>query len=88
MLDAAVKALSQMFSPPFRTVLLKSVGLALVLIVLIGIGLHRLLVWLATAGEGWAESMLGGSAHTPLVDRWPGYSRSRPGSASSPGRSS
>ena len=27
MLDAAVKALTQMFSPPFRTVLLKSAGL-------------------------------------------------------------
>jgi len=67
MLDAAVKALSQMFSPPFRTVLLKSVGLALALIVLIGIGLHRLFAWLATAGEGWAESVLGQSAHTLLV---------------------
>jgi len=67
MLDAAVKALSQMFSPAFRTVLLKSVGLALALIVLLGIGLHRLLVWLASAGEGWAESVLGATAHTPLV---------------------
>jgi CysZ protein len=67
MLDAAVKALSQMFSPPFRTVLLKSIGLALALVVLLGIGLHRLFVWLASAGEGWAESMLGGGAHTLLV---------------------
>jgi CysZ protein len=67
MLAAAVKALSQMFSPPFRAVLLKSVGLALVLVVLLGVGLHRLLAWLAGAGEGWAESVLGGSAHTPLV---------------------
>ena len=50
MIDAAVKALAQMFSPAFRWVLLKSAGLALVLIVLIAIGLHRLLVWLATAG--------------------------------------
>ena len=67
MLDAAIKALSQMFSPPFRAVLLKSVGLALVLIVLIGIGLQRLLIWLATYGTDWAESMLGTSAHTPLA---------------------
>ena len=36
MLDAAIRALTQMFSPPFRAVLLKSVGFALVLIVLIG----------------------------------------------------
>ena len=76
MLDAAIKALSQMFSPPFRAVLLKSIGLALVLIVLIGIGLQRLLVWLATAGESWAEGMLGatrpraaGLPRLDLVDR-------------------
>ena len=46
MLDAAVKALAQMLSPPFRSVLWKSVGLALVLIVLIGIGMQRGLAWL------------------------------------------
>src|SRR5262245_51165598 len=66
MIDAAVKALAQMFSPPFRWVLLKSAGLALVLIVLIAIGLHRLLVWLATAGANWAETVVGVSAHAPL----------------------
>ena len=66
MIDAAVKALAQMFSPPFRWVLLKSAGLALVLIVLIAIGLHRLLVWLATAGADWAETIFGISAHAPL----------------------
>jgi CysZ protein len=66
MLDAAVKALAQMLSPPFRSVLWRSVALALVLIVLIGIALQRLLTWLATAGESWAESLLGASAHTPL----------------------
>ena len=42
MLDAAVKALAQMFSPPFRMVLAKSIGLALILIILFGIGLHQL----------------------------------------------
>ena len=67
MLDAAVKALTQMFSPPFRAVLLKSVGFALVLIALIGFGLHRVLVWFADAGENWAESVLGTSAHMPLT---------------------
>ncbi len=66
MLDAAIKALVQMASPPFRAVLMKSVGLALVLIVLIGIGLHRILAWLATYGADWAEHVLGTSAHTPL----------------------
>jgi CysZ protein len=67
MLDAAVRALTQMFSPPFRAVLLKSVGFALVLIALIGFGLHRVLIWFADAGEGWAESVLGTSAHLPLT---------------------
>jgi uncharacterized protein involved in cysteine biosynthesis len=67
MLDAAVLTLAQMFSPPFRKALLKSAGLALALLVLLGVGLHRLLAWLATAGEAWAESMLGQIAHTPLL---------------------
>src|SRR5262249_11984161 len=61
-----VKALAQMFSPPFRWVLLKSAGLALVLIVLIAIALHRLLVWLATAGANWAETVSGINGPAPL----------------------
>src|SRR5215469_3705275 len=51
MLAAAAQALSQMFSPPFRAVLLKSIGLALLLIVILGILLQRLLTWLTGAGE-------------------------------------
>jgi CysZ protein len=66
MLDAAAQALSQMFSPPFRSVLLKAIGLALILIVIIGIGLQHLLSWLAGAGEGLAENALGPNAHAPL----------------------
>ena len=67
MLDSAIKALTQMFSPRFRSVLLKSVGLALVLVVLLGIGLHRLFAWFATAGESWAASLLGTGAQIPLA---------------------
>ena len=37
MIDAFIKALSQMFTPTLRRVLLKAVGLALIVIVLIGI---------------------------------------------------
>src|ERR1700681_396798 len=59
MLDAAVKALSQIVSPPMRSILWRSIGLALVLIVVLAIGLQRLLRWFASAGEGWAEAMLG-----------------------------
>jgi uncharacterized protein involved in cysteine biosynthesis len=66
MLDAAVKALSQILSPPMRSILWRSIGLALVLIVVLAIGLQRLLSWFATAGEGWAEAMLGPSFQTPL----------------------
>ncbi len=37
MIDDAVKALTQMFSPPLRAVLWKSIGLALALIIAVGI---------------------------------------------------
>ncbi len=63
MLDAAGKALSQMFSPPLRRVLLKSVGLALLLIVIIGIGLQRVLAHLAENGADWAEQTAGVAPH-------------------------
>ena len=43
MIDAAIKALSQMFAPALRRVLLKAVGLALILIVIIGILMQRVL---------------------------------------------
>jgi len=66
MLDAAVSALSQILSPPMRSILWRSIGLALVLVVVLAVGLQRLLSWLATAGEGWAEAMLGPSFQTPL----------------------
>jgi uncharacterized protein involved in cysteine biosynthesis len=67
MIDAVGKALAQMVTPSFRAVLLKSIGLALLLIVLIGIGLNRLFIWLAGTGEAWAESALNGVGHMPLL---------------------
>jgi uncharacterized protein involved in cysteine biosynthesis len=67
MLDAAFKALSQILSPPMRAILWKSVGLALVLIVVVAVGLQRLLSWFAGSGEAWAEAALGPGFHTPLV---------------------
>ena len=60
MFEAAIKALTQMLSPPFRRLLLKSIGLGLVLIVLMGIGLQRLFSWMATTGATWAEGTAGG----------------------------
>jgi uncharacterized protein involved in cysteine biosynthesis len=59
MFEAAFKALAQMTSPPFRRVLLKSMGLALVMIVLVGIGLHRVFSWMAQSGATWAEATVG-----------------------------
>ena len=67
MLDAAAKALAQMFTPPFRTVLLKSVGLAIALLAVLGIALYHLLEWLTGAGETWAEGTLGPLSHGPLA---------------------
>jgi CysZ protein len=66
MLDAAVKALSQILSPPMRSILWRSIGLALVLIAVLAVGLQRLLSWLATSGEVWAQALLGPSFQTPL----------------------
>jgi uncharacterized protein involved in cysteine biosynthesis len=67
MLDAAFKALAQLFSPPFRSVLLKSVGLALVLLIALGVGLQRLLAWLIGAGGAWVEIHIGPTAHAPVT---------------------
>ena len=64
MLDAALKALTQMFSPPLRRVLWKAVGLALLLIVIIGIGMQRVLAHLADSGANWAEQTAGMAPHT------------------------
>ena len=67
MLDAAVKALSQILSPPMRSILWRSIGLALVLIVVLAIGLQRLLSWFATSGEGMGgRRCLGPGFQTPL----------------------
>ncbi len=63
MIDAAGKALAQMFTQPLRRVLLKAIGLALLLIVLIGIGLNRVFAALAASGASWAEQTSGMAPH-------------------------
>lgn len=63
MIDAAAKAFSQMFSASLRRVLLKAVGLALLFIVIIGIGMQRLLASLADSGATWAEQTSGFAPH-------------------------
>src|ERR1700751_4911014 len=66
MIDAAVKALSQILSPAMRSILWRSIGMALVLITVLAIGLQRLLSWFADSGEVWAEGLLGPGFHTAL----------------------
>jgi CysZ protein len=66
MLDAAIKALSQILSPPMRSILWRSIGLALVLITVLALALQRLLAWFATSGEVWLEALLGPGWHTSI----------------------
>ena len=65
MLDDAIKALTQIFAPPLRAVLWKSVALALALIVVVGIVLDRLILWLVGTGSASLETTLGPHAHWP-----------------------
>src|SRR3954452_3844509 len=66
MLTSAVTALSQILSPPMRSILWRSIGLAVVLVAALAVALQRLLSWFATSGEVWLEASLGPSFHTPL----------------------
>jgi CysZ protein len=67
MLGAAVKAIGDMFSPPFRLVLAKSVGLAILLLTAAVVAVFRLLEWLSGAGTEWLEAFIGPLAHGPLA---------------------
>jgi uncharacterized protein involved in cysteine biosynthesis len=55
-----------MFSAPFRSVLLKSAGLAIALLALLVIALSRLVGWLTSVGTHWAEGEVSTIAHAPL----------------------
>jgi CysZ protein len=63
MFEAAYRAVAQMASPEFRRVLYKSLALALITIVVFGIGLHRLFSWAAQNGADWAEAATGVVPH-------------------------
>ena len=63
MIDAAARAFADLFKPALRRVLLKSIGLALLLIVFIGIGLHHIIAALADSGATWAEQTAGFAPH-------------------------
>jgi CysZ protein len=67
MLNAVLAALGQMFSPPFRVVLVKSAGMAIAFLAVVIIVLFRLLEWLSGAGMEWLEGAIGPAAHGPLA---------------------
>jgi CysZ protein len=67
MLDAVFMALGDIFSPPFRTILMKSAGLAILLLTAAVIAVFHLLEWLSGAGIGWLETWIGPVAHAPLA---------------------
>lgn len=60
MFTAAVRALSQILSRPFRSVLMKSVGAAALALILVAIGLERLFAWLLQDGSAWLQTTAGG----------------------------
>lgn len=66
MIDAAVKALAQILSPPMRSILWKAVGFALALIVVVAVALQRLLSWLATWGQTALDGMVDPYLHMPI----------------------
>src|SRR5581483_1942086 len=64
MFDALGKALTQLFTPALRAVLMKAIALSLGLIVIIGILLQRMISALAQTGADWAEQASGYANHT------------------------
>jgi len=66
MFQAAIDALTQIFSPPLRAVLWKSIGLALALIIAVSIALDRAIVWLVGAGSSWGQTALGPHVNLPV----------------------
>jgi len=58
MLDDALAAFRQIFTPPFRTVLIKTLGLTLLLLALVWLGLDRLVLHFVTAQTPWVAMLL------------------------------
>jgi CysZ protein len=63
MIDAASKAFADLFTTRLRGVLLKSIGLALLLIVIISLGLNHVIAGFAERGATWAEQTTGFAPH-------------------------
>ena len=55
MIDDAVASLRDMFTPDFRAVLFKSLGLTMALLGALWVVLERLAIWAASNGDAWFE---------------------------------
>ena len=66
MLEDAFKALTEIFTPPLRAVLWRSIGVALVIIVGVGIALNRLILWLVGHGSASVETTFGPNFHVAV----------------------
>jgi CysZ protein len=58
MLDDALAAFRQIFTPPFRAVLIKTLGLTLLLLALVWLGLDRLVVHFIAVPYPWLATVL------------------------------
>jgi CysZ protein len=58
MISAAIAAFTRIFTPPFRTVLWKTLGLTLALLALAWLALDRLIVAYAVGATGWLATLL------------------------------
>src|SRR5947209_15302304 len=58
MLDDALAAFRQIFTPPFRAVLLKTLGLTLLVLALVWLGLDRLVVHFIAVPYPWLATVL------------------------------
>jgi CysZ protein len=66
MLDSVIQAITQLFSPPLRAVLWRTIGLSVLLIVVVGIALERLIVHFVAMGGASVESTIGPQVHAPV----------------------
>ena len=58
MIADALDALAEIFSPPFRRVMWKSLGLTTAILILAGVGLDRLALSLVHVGPAWLNAIL------------------------------
>jgi CysZ protein len=66
MLDSVIQAITQLFSPPLRAVLWRTIGLSVLMIVVAGIVLERLIVHFVGVGGASVESTIGPQVHAPV----------------------